>query len=55
MVYIESLCSGSKGLSEVFIEDSLRCTDRLFEAFRKDLQRSVIRRRDFKTSIICIQ
>ena len=55
MVYLEGLCSDSKMLSEVCIEGYLRCIDRLFDVFMEDLQRSIVSRRDFKTSIVCIQ
>ena len=55
VVYIEGLCSDSKVFSEVCIEGSLRCIDRLFEVFREDLQRIIVIRKGFKTSIVCIQ
>ena len=55
MVDIEGLCNDSKVFSEMCIEDSMRCIDRLFEVFRENLQRSIVIRRGFKTSIVCIQ
>ena len=55
VVYLEGLCSDSKVFTEMCIEGSLRCIDRLFEAFREDLQRSIFSRRGFKTSKVCIQ
>ena len=55
VVYVEGLYSDSKGFFEVCIEGSLRYIHKLFEACRDDLQRSIVIRMGFQTSILCIQ